>query len=498
MVMLSTGATYAVGLGGCKRPSEIKLLSHPKRIYATPQFRIAHAYLRDGQPLPKPSKEINTDVVVIGAGFAGLSAAATLETHGANVVVVESEYRAGGAAVSQELAGGMAPLGSVYFVDRTPEVEALLKRANIEPVLCPPDAYDFGKSGLVRNLWADGTLDSVIRNPNERDGMKRFRDYILGLGSSLPEYPLPDVLTPELMSLDVSAEDWVKQFKSQTLLTILNAYSRSSEGALLARTNVYCLQNFYASELGDELDIPRYTFPGGTHALSGSLANTLKSVQNSHLAARIHQNEHHAFVDCVDSDGRVIRYKAHHVVMAGQKFQLPYMVEGLPVEQAEACKEMSYAPYMTVHIVSDLPLVQNNVYDTWNLNSEFETDVVNPGSVPGTHFDKHVASLYLPMDRFARGQLQDPELFARRATDVVNRFVSARSRDQAASVREIYCWGWGHGMVIPTPGSHSGIAQLARRRHGLVLFTGADNDAAPAFENAVYNGTHTAMQLLQI
>lgn len=497
MLMVSTGATYAVALGGCNRPSEMKLLRHPRRIFDTPQFRTAHAFIRDGQPLPRAVKTHRVDVVVVGGGFAGLSAAATLEDHGVNVVLVESEYRAGGAAVSQELAGGLAPLGSVYFVDKTPEIEALLKRAQIEPVNCPPDGYDFGTGEIVRNLWTDSTLNRVVSNVGERDGMKRFRDVLLKLGPQLPEYPLPDILTPELAALDVSAEDWVKQFKSQILLTILNAYSRSSEGALLGRTNVYCLQNFYSSELGDELETPRYTFPGGTGAFSSALAKTLKSTHTSHLAARIHHAANKVFVDCVNEKGDVVRYEANHVIMAAQKFQAPYLIQDLPQQQADACSELSYAPYMTLHIVSDLPLIEPGIYDTWNLTSDLETDVVNPCSVPGSNFNKNVASLYLPMDRFARGQLQNEELFARRAADVVNRFLSSRSAEQANSVREIYCWGWGHGMVVPTPGSHSGVAQAARQQFGKILFTGADNDASPALENAVYNGTHTALSIVK-
>lgn len=491
MVMLSTGAAYAVGLGGCKRPSEIRLINKPKRIEASPQFRTAHAYLRDGAALPAVSEVRNADVVVVGGGMSGLSAAVALEEHGASVVVVESEFRAGGAAVSQELGGGLAPLGSVYFVDRTDEIEHLIKRSGVQPVLCPPDGYNFGTGEIVRDLWSDATLDRVIPQGTERDGMKRFRDLLLSLGGSLPEYPLPEILTTEHAALDVSAEEWVKQFNSQILLTVLNAYSRSSEGALLARTNVYCLQNFYVSELGD-----RYSFAGGTGALSAGVAATLKNIETQMVAVRVTESAPYVLIDCVNQHGKVVRYRAKKAVVAAQKFQLPYLLPDLPEPQIQACRSLAYAPYMTLHVVSDEPFLLPDVYDTWNLNSEFETDIVNPCSIKGTSFGKHVASLYVPMDRFARGQLQNPELFARRAVDIADRFISSHTQLQQDSVREIYSWGWGHGMVIPTPGSHSGIAQAARRRHGNILFTGADNDASPAIENAVFNGFQTARTII--
>lgn len=496
MVMLSTGATYAVGLGGCKRPSELRLLSSPKRVLASPQFRTAHAYIRDGAPLPSPSHSHTVDAVVVGAGMAGLSAAVALEDAGLSVVVVDSELRAGGAAVSQPLGGGNVPLGSVYFVDRTDELERLIKRSGVEPVICPPDGYDFGTGEIIRDLWSNATLDYIVPNVTERDGMKRFRDQMLQLGDDLPVYPLPEVLSPAMAALDIPAEEWVKQFRSQILLKILNAYSRSSEGALLGRTNVYCLQNFYTSELGDELGIPRYTFSGGTGALASGVAGTLQHFVSGHVAVRLSQNSTHVHVDCIDEHGRVVRYSAPHAVVTAQKFQLPHLIPDLPSAQKDACSQLSYAPYMTLHIVSDAPMVQPDIYDTWNLTSEFETDVVNPCSVEGTEFDKHVASLYVPMDSFARVQLQNPDLFARRAADIVDRFVSSRTPEQQDSIREIFTWGWGHGMVIPTPGSHSGIAQAARKRFGRIVFAGTDNDAAPAIENAVYNGARAAEEVL--
>ncbi len=493
--MLGSGATYAFGLSGCRRPGELRLLTAPRRSHATPQFQVAHAYLRDGGSLPAPSKNERCDVVIVGAGLSGLTAAVELERQGRRVIMVESEARVGGAGVQADLAGGRIPLGNVYFVERTPELETLIKISGIEPVPCPDDGYDLGRGEVVRDLWSDETLDRVITAGAERDGMKRFRDQLVSMGDDVPPYPLESTLPQQLSHLDISAEEWVKEFKSQTLLTVLNSYSRSSMGALLLRTNVYCLLNFYSGELGPTFDAQRSTFAGGPGALTRAVGDRLKCQRLEHLAARVTQDETSAYVDCVDRDGNVVRYRADHVIMAAPKFQMPYLIPDLPTQQAVACKSLRYAPYMTLHIVSDLPLVETDVYDTWNLTSEFETDVVNPGSVPGMNLDKHVASLFVPMDEFARGQLQNPELFARRSGDIVDRFLSTRTPDQQASVREVYCWGWGHGVIIPTPGSHSGIAQAASAAFGRILFANTDCDAAPAIENACYHGFRAAITL---
>ena len=474
----------------------MEMIRAPRKILATPKFKTAHTFLRDGGTPPAPSKTERTEVVVVGGGIAGLTAAARLQTEGVRVTLLESENRVGGTAASEELAGGSVPLGSVYFVERTDDLDLLLRMGGVEPVVCPDDGYDFGNGEVVVDLWKDEIMDRVIKGRDNLDGMKRFRDYVIGLGDDIPLYPLPDELPPHLRELDVASEEWVRSFKSQTLHTILDSYSRSSMGALLSRTNLFCLLNFYSGEFGPSFDLPRYTVPGGTGFMTSAVLPTLDDVRLGQIAVRIHNKGQGATVDAVDENGDVIRYEADRVIMSGHKFQMPYLIPDLPAEQVKACREMSYAPYMTLHIISDVPMVEPDIYDTWNLSSEFETDVVNPVSVPGTTFNKYVASLYIPMDEFARGQLQNEQLFARKTADIVDRFIGTKSPEQRASVREVYAWGWGHGLVIPTPGSHSGIAQAASRRFGNILFANSDNDASPAIENAADHGGRAALKVL--
>src|ERR1700741_709895 len=63
---------------------------------------------------------LSTDVVVIGAGAAGLAAAVSARDHGASVIVLEENYDIGGHAL---LSGGRVQLGGG---------NALQKKAGIE------------------------------------------------------------------------------------------------------------------------------------------------------------------------------------------------------------------------------------------------------------------------------------------------------------------------------------------------------------------------------
>ncbi|TWS26304.1 flavin monoamine oxidase family protein [Tsukamurella sputi] len=66
------------------------------------------------------------DVVVIGAGFAGLTAADRLVERGATVLVLEGRDRVGGRAYSGEVAGVTVDLGATWVADRHTAVHSLV------------------------------------------------------------------------------------------------------------------------------------------------------------------------------------------------------------------------------------------------------------------------------------------------------------------------------------------------------------------------------------
>ena len=51
-------------------------------------------------------QEIESSVVVVGAGLAGLAAARSLQASGSDVVVIEARDRVGGRVLNHQLPGG--------------------------------------------------------------------------------------------------------------------------------------------------------------------------------------------------------------------------------------------------------------------------------------------------------------------------------------------------------------------------------------------------------
>ena len=87
----------------------------------------------------------NADVVVVGAGFAGLSAARELVRLGYDVVVMEGRDRVGGRSATTTIAGTPVDLGGTFVGPTQDAVVELAKELGCETV----PTYSHGKN-LIR------------------------------------------------------------------------------------------------------------------------------------------------------------------------------------------------------------------------------------------------------------------------------------------------------------------------------------------------------------
>lgn len=503
-LVLGSGAVFTASLSSCTDHSDtgdrasVAQVQLPRPRTATPGHRIAHQYLRDGRATPTPTRTRRCDVVVIGGGMSGLAASQFVRNAGHHTIIVEAEPRAGGAAVSTRIDGAQVPLGSVYFVSRTPELDVLLSDAKVAPVVCPEDAIVLPDGQIVQHLWSDATLREMISDDRDRGGMQRFRDELIAMGDAVPSYPLAQALTQQEQYLDAtSAAAYVGRYGSRTADALINAYSRSSMGAPSALTNAYCLLNFYQSELGSEFGFTRYSFPGGTSAFTTGLASLHGADLEHGIAVRVTEQAQDVYVDSIADDGSCTRVIAKHAIVAVPKYQLPRLMPQLAADRRDACGKLMYAPYVTIQVASTRPLQSSGAYDTWDLRpGRSYTDIINP-MVLQTNAPQNIVSLYMACDVRERGMLLDDQAFAARVAIVVDEYAAGLTQEQRESITSVHAWGWGHGIVVPTVGSHNGIAQRVSAPMDRIVFAGTDNDSAPAIENAVANAFIAAVQVRQ-
>lgn len=96
-------------------------------------------------------REVQGQVVVIGAGIAGLAAAHRLLERGARVTVLEASGRVGGKLLPGEIAGARVDLGAESMLARRPEAVALAREVGLADRLQPP-------ATATASLWTRGAL----------------------------------------------------------------------------------------------------------------------------------------------------------------------------------------------------------------------------------------------------------------------------------------------------------------------------------------------------
>ena len=103
------------------------------------------------------------DVAIVGAGFAGLTAAVELKKHGKSVIVLEARDRVGGRAHNHHIGGGEISEAGATFVGPTQgHILRVAKRFNVDKFL----TYDEGdnvyyKDGL-RLTYSDKTATGIV------------------------------------------------------------------------------------------------------------------------------------------------------------------------------------------------------------------------------------------------------------------------------------------------------------------------------------------------
>ncbi|KDN78892.1 protoporphyrinogen oxidase [Streptomyces olindensis] len=90
-------------------------------------------------------------VVIIGAGIAGLAAAHRLLERGARVTVLEASDRVGGKLLPGEIAGARVDLGAESMLARRPEAVALAREVGLADLLQPP-------ATATASIWTRGAL----------------------------------------------------------------------------------------------------------------------------------------------------------------------------------------------------------------------------------------------------------------------------------------------------------------------------------------------------
>ncbi|GBD06232.1 Putative thiazole biosynthetic enzyme [bacterium HR21] len=435
-----------------------------------------------------PTRRIRCDVLVIGAGPAGLTSAWLLHQLGYEVLVLEHEPTIGGATRTEQWQGAVVPCGALYIGEISPLLEELLRQLQLQLLPLPVDALALNGC-IYPRFWDASVLCELPLARHERDALRRFREKIPMLPA--PPYPLPE--QPWTWLAAQTAAEFVRPYGSAFLLRLLSAYTRSTMGAPAELVSAYCLRDFLGDELAGERR--RFSLPGGLATFCHRLADKLGRERIWCPATAFH-SEHCATGNvrtlCQSPDGDIVAIEAAAVVFAGPKFLAKHLFPELPPAHRQAILRLRYAPYLTVHVHTPFRLVPENTFEVWLPEARLVTDIADVTALQPQPIEGFLSCLYVPLSAQQRGLLLEEASVRQLVAAAVREALQQLLPAQAAASIECTCFVWGHGLVIPTPEALCGAAQQARRPVGRIVFANTDNDASPAFENALEHALRAA------
>jgi protoporphyrinogen oxidase len=451
-------------------------------------FDTCHA-VRDGVSLPTTGVSASHDVVVVGGGPSGLSAAHRLRDR--DLLLLEKEDELGGNCVLDEWQGVKMSTGGAFYTESETELISFFKEIGAQGRKVEGGDSLVVDGQAVTDFFRGGA-DRLPFPRQARDDFKRSREDLLKLLEARSPQELDRVSFAELLK------------PYHPLLTkFWDRFGPSNWGGSTSETSGLVGAEAYTWAGG--ADDPRWTFPGGMAEGARALADFVrpKLVDRLRTGAAVYGIEREAkgrgAVVRYMKDGQPFAVRARAVIVALPKFYASHVVPGLPPPQLEAMRSFRYEPFPVFNVCLNRPGPEP-AYDNWFLDGPF-TDFVPADWIlyagKGPRERKTVLTIYHPLPQDRRKELLVDPMVLEMADGVADA-LERHFPGTLEKIAEIRVFRRGHPMYVSAPGLLA-LAERASRPFGPILF--ANTDSSPgvsSFDGALSAATRAAATALKL
>lgn len=455
-----------------------------------------------GLPAVRPlwAAEREPDVIVLGAGLAGLNAALLLEQFGLSVRVIEARARVGGRLYTldqvpgrPEAGGNQLAAGYARTVAMAQQLGVALATSGASPLMRPDRmVYDIGGQRIAAADWAASPLNPLpaalralpperalarLAGPHPLAALSDWREAVAApFDRSLLDHLRSQGLADAALRLFATNNSYGRTLDETSLLTLLYVQANTAEVM--------------------KIKGPLQNVRGGNQRLPEAMARALKGdLQKGKRVVAIGARPDGAEVTC--EDGTRLRAKA--VVCSMPLATLRHVaIDPLPpAVQNAAIRTIRYVPITQVHIVP-----KKKYWESDGLNPNMWTDGI-AGTVYAQRFGPDPDEV-MSVTAWARGldaqylDLLGPEAAGRAVVAELERLrPAAKGALKVAKVRSWATDPFAAGVWSTFgPGEVKAFASEIAKPHGRLFFCGEHTAlASRGMEGALESAERAAVEV---